>query len=125
MWAQGIRHYADIGVPESADALRNIEECEISIAQYKESKGIPEVSQKTPEELLMSRWCRPSISIVDIKCQEHGREGANQTSFCVIPREATGKVCASCGALCGPVPRLRLISAPPPVPRCVLICIVW
>jgi hypothetical protein len=61
-------------------------------AQYKESKGIPEVSQKTPEELLLSRWCRPSISIVDIKCQEHGRDAATQTSFCVIPREATGKV---------------------------------
>jgi hypothetical protein len=30
---EGIRHYADIGVPEAADALRNIEECEISIAQ--------------------------------------------------------------------------------------------
>ena len=50
------------------------------------------MSQKTPEELLLSRWCRPSISIVDIKCQEHGRDAANKTSFCVIPREATGKV---------------------------------
>jgi hypothetical protein len=34
-FTEGIRHYADIGVPEAADALRNIEECEISIAQVR------------------------------------------------------------------------------------------
>ena len=82
-------------------ALERLQECkEFSLDGYKKALGVPELtSGRSIPDLLDARWCRPTLSVVDIRvgtADETEGDGGHYrfgpTRFSVIPRAAVGKV---------------------------------
>lgn len=78
-------------------SLENSEE--FALDHYKDALGVPALTpHRSKHELLYSRWCMPTLSIVDMRAGPLGSgEPCNYhrfgpTRFSVIPRAAVGKV---------------------------------
>ncbi|GMH45158.1 hypothetical protein BSKO_13115 [Bryopsis sp. KO-2023] len=77
---------------------------EFSIEDYKSALGVPSLTSMTSKkELLKSRWCRPTLSVVDTgpargvdtegELQQHGdHHRFGPTRYSVIPGAAVGKI---------------------------------
>jgi Cys-Gly metallodipeptidase DUG1 len=82
-------------------ALPRLQNCaEFSMEGYQKALGVPELTTgRSVPDLLESRWCRPTMSVVDVRvgtadateqAPAHYRFGP--TRFSVIPKAAVGKV---------------------------------
>eukprot|EP00798_Chlamydomonas_sp_ICE-L_P015334 gene15334-21420_t len=72
---------------------------EFSVSGYKNSLGVPALTNMAganTKELLSTRWCRPSLSVVDmrpgISKADVGDPRFGPTRFSVVPKTAIGKV---------------------------------
>jgi len=70
---------------------------EFSTEGYRHACGVPALSHASEAEVLRARWCRPSMSLVDVVTGADGIEGSQHTAlgptrFSVIPHNAVGKV---------------------------------
>ncbi|GBF92924.1 hypothetical protein Rsub_05760 [Raphidocelis subcapitata] len=83
-------------------AWAGLEECdEFSMDTYKRAIGVPRLTAPpNKHDLLVARWCQPSLSVVEVRSGGVGLGGADErslyrfgpTRFSVIPRTAVGKV---------------------------------
>lgn len=71
---------------------------EFDLKEYRDTIGVPALTSAADKrELLWHRWCRPTLSVVDIRCGDgHEHPQAcyrfGPTRFSVIPKSAVGKV---------------------------------
>jgi Cys-Gly metallodipeptidase DUG1 len=102
-WRSATNYYS-LGSPSSSSSggtlISKIED-EYDPELYRANLGVPALAatssgaKNTMKELLEQRWCRPTLSVVDVRTgggvgQEASRFGP--TRFSVIPRSATAKV---------------------------------